>query len=72
MTYKPTINDVYQIAGKERTDRLLDLIKEKALVKWMYTKNKVFENKKPIDLCGTKEVKRLDQMIQELETGGFI
>ena len=64
-----TINDVYKLAGNERTDKLLEMIEEKALVTWFYTPNKVFENRRPIDLCNTNEAKRLDQMIAQLEEG---
>jgi len=69
-----TLEEIYAAAGRNRglIDNLREVFKEKELVRWFYRPNKAFEYQKPIDLLGTKEVRRLKSMYREIVYGTYL
>ena len=51
MEEKQSIVEIYNVAGKGLTNRMLEIMREEALVPWFYQSNEYFDNRKPIDLC---------------------
>jgi len=66
---KHTIEDVRTLAGDSLTDRLLDVIKEKAVVDWFYLPNKEFDGKSPYELCQSKDIEPIERMCYMFESG---
>lgn len=62
---KYNIDDVYKAAGEAITDRLLAVMTEEGVVRWFYQPVPALGNKKPCDLCSTKE---LEQLVNRLES----
>lgn len=61
--YLEDLEDIKQVAGEDLTNKLLDLISEKALINWFYKPNSEYENKSPYDIC--KENGQLREKLED-------
>ena len=66
---KYTVDNIYEIAGKELTTAMLAVIgTEEDLIKWFYEPNKFYKNKSPYELCIEGEISRLEKTIMDILT----
>lgn len=67
-----SINDVYDIAGKDLTDMMLDVFtKKEKVVRWFYKPNKALGNKKPYELCEDQEFSKIEKLLGAIDHGNF-
>jgi len=67
--YQHTLKDVYKIAGKDLTDKMLAVATKKDnLVKWFYKPNKFLKNKSPYEICREGKQSELEKAIMDVLT----
>lgn len=65
---KPTLDDVYESAGKNLTDKMIAITGEKNIVEWFYEPNKAFDDKSPYDLCNEGNSNELERVVMDILT----
>ena len=65
---KYILDNVYESAGKELTDKMIAVVGEENIVKWFYEVNKAFNNKSPYDLCEEGNSDELEKVVMDILT----
>ncbi|MBU0470260.1 MAG: hypothetical protein KKA62_05870 [Nanoarchaeota archaeon] len=63
-----TLDDIYESAGEELTDKMLAVVGKENILEWFYKPNKVFKGKSPDDLCKEGDYSTLNTVIMDILT----
>ena len=63
-----TLDNVYESAGKELTDKILSVVGKENIVNFFYEPNKAFEGKSPHDLCKEGNSNKLNEVMMDILT----
>ncbi len=63
--------EMYNVAGKDLVERMIEVLGKENYLEWFYSPNTVLNNKKPYDFCKEGKQSEVDDLIGRLEHGVF-